>query len=399
MVKPGFKRAMAPGRKRCARTGGEGNGLAVKPAAQDMGVAAELPLPKSITDHHGFGEAGHRIARSVYASQGSLGAENLEIIETGAEHLDALGVIAPAQRRAGRKDDADVIENGGAIAQVLDFGHGHADVLGARAIQIVKDADQLLGMLERKRPQKHGIHHGEDGDVRADAEGQREHGDGGKSGSSQKAATGEAQVREGLFHPKDGALLAMELLGLLHAAVSAPSLNPRLIETHAAPLELIFEQRQMSRHFAIQLVVGAAAAEEIRELGRQPSAVPHGSRLLTQQLFDEAGQLAPALGFLPERFQAGFGDGVVFRFPAVFRLIPFALDPALLLQTNQGRIERALVELQQVPGNLFQPGGNAVSVPRAQAAKRAQDDEIERALQDLNARLPFTWQSSGASRK
>src|SRR5271163_1076021 len=153
------------------------------PSAQYMRVAAELPLPQSIANHDRFGKARLRVARAVYAPQLGLSAEKLEVIGAGGEHFDALGVVAPAQRRAPRKKDADLIEDAGAIAQVLEFRLGHADVFRARAIQIVKDADQTLGMLERKRPQEHGVHHGEDGDVRADAKPQGEYGDGGKSGS------------------------------------------------------------------------------------------------------------------------------------------------------------------------------------------------------------------------
>ena len=104
----------------------------------------------------------------------ALSAEKLEVIGAGDEHFDALGVVAPAQRRAPRKKDADVIEDAGAIAQVIEFRLGHADVFRARAIQIVKDADQTLGMLERQRPQEHSVHDGEDGDVCADAERQGE---------------------------------------------------------------------------------------------------------------------------------------------------------------------------------------------------------------------------------
>jgi hypothetical protein len=54
-----------------------------------------------------------------------------------------------------------------------------------------------------------------------------------------------------------------------------------------------------------------------------------------------------------------------------------------LLQTNQSA-QRALIELQQIAGNLFQPGGHPVGMPRAQGAERAQDDEVERDLQDLD---------------
>ena len=141
----------------------------------------------------------------------------------------------------------------------------------------------------------------------------------------------------------------------------------------------------MRGHFAIQLVVSAAAAKKICQLGKHPSEVPHGSGLLTQQLLHQAGQLAPTLGFLFERFHSGFGDGVVFRFPAVFGRVPFALDPALLFQANQSWIERALIELQQILGNLLQPRGDAVSVLWAHAAQSTQNDEIEGALEHLDA--------------
>src|ERR1700683_4537078 len=89
------------------------------PSAQYMGVATELPLPQSIADHDRFGEARLRVARFVCASQGGLSAEKLEVIGAGDEHFDALGVVAPAQRRAPRPESADVVENIGAIAQVL----------------------------------------------------------------------------------------------------------------------------------------------------------------------------------------------------------------------------------------------------------------------------------------
>jgi hypothetical protein len=116
-------------------------------------------------------------------------------------------------------------------------------------------------MLERKRAQEHGVYNGEDGNVRSDAESQRQQGGNGESGSFQEASKGVAQVSEGLFEPEDGALLTMELLGLFDAAVSATRLDARVIGTHAAALKLIFQQRQMRGDFAGQIAIGAAAVE------------------------------------------------------------------------------------------------------------------------------------------
>src|SRR5580658_8994704 len=163
------------------------NGVAIfvqpNPAAYDIAIATELALPESIADHCGFAETGDRILGSVHSPQGRIDAKDLEVIEAGAEHLDAVRMIAPAQGVADRPDGADALESAGAIAQILQFRHRHADVLGAGAAQVVKDAYQLLRMLKRKRPQEHGVHHGEDCDVRPDAERQGEYRDGCESGS------------------------------------------------------------------------------------------------------------------------------------------------------------------------------------------------------------------------
>ena len=209
--------------------------------AQNMRVAAELALPQPIADHHGLGETGRLIARPIKTSQSGLSAQDIEIIEAGAEHFDALGMIAAAKRGADWPDDADVVENAGSIAQILELRNGQADVLHARAAQIVKDSHQAFRMLEWKRAQEHGIDHGKDGDVRADAERQRKHRDRGESGSFQKSSPGKVGILHRLFQPQHRAFLALELFGLLHATVSAPGLNPRVFRRHAAAAEFVFE--------------------------------------------------------------------------------------------------------------------------------------------------------------
>jgi hypothetical protein len=53
----------------------------------------------------------------------------------------------------------------------------------------------------------------------------------------------------------------MELLGLLYAAVSAQGAKSGFFSRDAAALKLVFEQRQMRGHFAIQFGIGVAAAD------------------------------------------------------------------------------------------------------------------------------------------
>src|SRR5271156_4987714 len=74
---------------------------------------------------------------------------------------------------------------------------------------------------------------------------------------------------------------------------------------------------------------------------------------LCQQLFNNAGHLAPALGFFIERLQPCLGDGVILRLAIVFRLAPGTTGPAVLFNPYKSRIDGALVEIQCVLRDLL----------------------------------------------
>src|SRR5687767_3127816 len=62
-----------------------------------------------------------------------------------------------------------------------------------------------------------------------------------------------------------------------------------------------------------------------------------------QELVDQAREPAPALGLARQLALAGLGEGVVLGVAVALGLPPGALDPALLLEANERRIQRALV--------------------------------------------------------
>ena len=88
------------------------------------------------------------------------------------------------------------------------------------------------------------------------------------------------------------------------------------------------------------------------------------------RVFD--GQLPPARRRQP----------VVLRAPAELRHRPFGLDPALVLEAVQGRVERALVDLQHVLGDLLDAFGDRPAV-QGILLQRAQDEQVERAGQQI----------------
>ena len=99
-----------------------------------------------------------------------------------------------------------------------------------------------------------------------------------------------------------------------------------------------------------------------------------------------------------ERARAGLGDAVVLRLAVGLGPLPGALDPALLLETDQRGIQRALVEHQRMLGHLLEPRRQPIGVLRAHRRQRAQHDQIERALEKFDfvahrLHYPSKWSS------
>src|SRR5262245_21179945 len=119
-----------------------------------------------------------------------------------------------------------------------------------------------------------------------------------------------------------------------------------------------------------------------------------------QQFVDETGETSPPFSLLLERARAGLGDAVVLRLAVALGALPCALDPPLLFEANERGIQRALIEHQRMLRHLLEPRRQPVGMLRPHRRQRAQDDEIEGALQQLNAfshdtlHLPFKWRVS-----
>ena len=100
-----------------------------------------------------------------------------------------------------------------------------------------------------------------------------------------------------------------------------------------------------------------------------------------QELVDEPGEPPPAIGLRSPARVPRLRDGVVPGFAVVLALLPGALDPALLLESHERGVERALIEHERMFGHLLETRGKPVGVLRPHRLERAEHDQIERALQ------------------
>ena len=90
----------------------------------------------------------------------------------------------------------------------------------------------------------------------------------------------------------------------------------------------------------------------------------------------------PFARFDGELTAAGRREPVVLGPAAELRHLPLGFDPALMLEPMQGRVERALVDLEHVFGDLLDALGDRPAV-QGVLLQRAQDQQVERAGQQI----------------
>jgi len=80
-----------------------------------------------------------------------------------------------------------------------------------------------------------------------------------------------------------------------------------------------------------------------------------------------------------------FGQFVVLGAAIVVGGAPVRLDPSAALEAVEGRIERSLLDAEDLFGDLLDALGDGPAVLRAER-ERAEDEEVERALRKFDTR-------------
>ena len=192
--------------------------------------------------------------------------------------------------------------------------------------------------------------------------------------------------------------VALRLLGLLDAAEGAARGEARFRGRQALADEIVFDLTQVGGHFARQLALGAVGTQERQQAHEESAGFRHDDDLTYQDaptisLFTSPDSLRQRSTCSPSARQAGLRDGVVLRLAIALGPLPRALDPPLLLEADQGGVQRALIQRERIVRHLLEAGGEPVGMLRPHGRQGAQDDEIERALQQLHA---FTGHRSEA---
>src|SRR4029453_17669243 len=102
------------------------------------------------------------------------------------------------------------------------------------------------------------------------------------------------------------------------------------------------------------------------------------------EAFDDRSRLLPVAGFLLELLPSGTREPVVLRLAVVLGGPPVGRDVALLLELQQGVVERAVIDREKVAARLLDAARNPVAVKGAHRLEGLQHHQRQSALPDVS---------------
>ena len=196
-----------------------------------------------------------------------------------------------------------------------------------------------------------------------------------------------AQILDSRIEDRQTALIAIAFLCRFDAAELKPGPAIRFFRRDTAADVVFGEQLDMGIEFLGEIAFAALA-------GRLPSKRFQSRRSVRIMLSsfqrkearDDFGRLRPLAHFRGKLFLAGLRDPVELGAAIVLRHAPFRRDGAFLFELEENRVERAVVDGQQVVAGLLDAARDAISVLRPHGIERLEDHEGQRALPDFRLR-------------
>jgi hypothetical protein len=167
---------------------------------QDARLAGEAPHPVIVAQHdHGMRAGSAVVLRRERAADGGGNAQHFEKIAGDDFGAGAFRLTVPgdADRLAGAGDNA--AETRATVAQVSIQRIGEDALVivrrsQARTVVVHVEDDQAAGIAHRQRAVQYLVEERKDGCIRADAERQRQHGDGGKQWTARQGTECKTEI-------------------------------------------------------------------------------------------------------------------------------------------------------------------------------------------------------------
>jgi hypothetical protein len=242
-------------------------GRARHPPADDRRIAAEEALPQTVADHEPLRAVPlhDRLVIPERTAQHRLHAEQPQGAAVDLLHEDSLGAVGTgdgevhlAHERVG-----GVLERPALAAPRLDNLRRHAARLAVGVDAL--DPHQPGGSAERQRRHHHGVEHAEDRAGGANAQRERDAGDGGERAIPRQQAQPVPGITRQRLEPADAVHVVDLLAHEERASEPAPRRRARLLPGHAQADVAVGEQVEMRLEFALNLVVHARTGERVAQ--------------------------------------------------------------------------------------------------------------------------------------
>lgn len=350
-------------------------------ATNHFGIGAKFLNPVPVAEEQ------HRLRAKVIV----CGEERAAVQRAYAEHVEEAGVhdarvdavrlplIEERERHAVVLDQ--VVHQRRPLAIAVELRDRDADVRKATGFRLMLDEHQLVAVGERQRLEQHTVQHGEHRGVGADAERENESRGGGVAGRSSQGAQAKLQVLTKHLEKRHSSHVVYLLARLRYTPKPSSCLTLRFVWRQSRLTSRLGFHLEVERNLARNLIVHAPRPQQ------RPHTLPESAERHLRHRHharDGGGDALPVGGFGLQLFLARAGQAVELCLPVRVGHSPVGGDPALQFKSVQCRIQRALVDLENIFRHLLDALSDGPAVLGAQR-QRPQDQHVEGALQQIGA--------------
>ena len=176
------------------------NAIQQNALADGLRVAVKVRFPEPIAQNRNARAPGAVFLGTEIAAQERLNSIDVKVFRRNAQGHQAFGSSCSCQVETHAGRGGKVLERLAVLLPEIKSKCGKAREASHLAAERARDLNYALGVGIRQRAEKHAIHHREHRRVRPDAEGEREHGHGGKGGTSSEHPQAVANVAQQSSH-------------------------------------------------------------------------------------------------------------------------------------------------------------------------------------------------------
>jgi hypothetical protein len=321
--------------------------------------------------------AGSAFFGKKVSSDHRLGYKRLEIARCYLKSMEMLWPIDTTEAGIPPGFRGDMIESVALRCEVEEVSGRKLITFDSVGRQSLPNCHDALRVGEFEGAEKKRVDNAENISVGANAQSQSQHSNRGESRAFAQHPQAEANVFQKLFEPHHVPDFADLFLYAGDVAELSQSRVSRFLGSHAALDVLLC--------LALDVV-----ANVLIEIFNQSFAAFHDGLLIcgAKNAGDGSGESVPLAGFNGELPPALGGQPVKFGAAIIFGNAVLGGDPPSLDEAMKSRVERALLDLQNIGRIEFDCFGNRVSVRRPEE-QRAENEQVESALQEFEALIAF----------